>query len=74
MIRPSKHHTAAEQAERKNTMTALHGEEAIIYLESLKRYEFKAACKRPIGQRVTYYKIQAEWINEMLQEEYKKVL
>ena len=55
-------------------MTALHGEEAIIYLESLKRYEFKAACKRPIGQRVTYYKIQTEWINEMLQEEYKKVL
>lgn len=55
-------------------MKALKGREAIIYLLSLKDYEFKQAQKRPVGQRVKYYLIQTDWITEMLKDEYDKSL
>lgn len=53
-------------------MEKLVGNEAIAYLESLKAYEFKRAQKRPIGKRVLYYKVQTDWINEMLEDLKKK--
>lgn len=55
-------------------MTELKNREAIIYLLSLKEYEFQKALKKPIGQRVKYYLIQTDWITEMLKDEYNKSL
>ena len=55
-------------------MKALHGKQAINYLLSLKEYEKKQAMKKPIGQRVKYYRIQTDWIMEMLKEEYNNSL
>ncbi|MCR5254624.1 MAG: hypothetical protein K6D96_01710 [Acetatifactor sp.] len=49
-------------------MKTLTGYEKIQYLIWLKKYEFEQAKKRPAGEKVRYYKIQTEWINEELKE------
>ena len=50
----------------------LTGYEKINYLLSLKRSEKETARKMPIGMRALYYKTQTAWINEELDEMFKK--
>lgn len=49
-------------------MKALHGAEALVYLESLKKYEIGQANKKRPGERVSYYKVQVEWINDEIKK------
>ena len=49
-------------------MRTLTGFEKIHYLLTLKAYEFNQAKKKPIGERVTYYKVQTDWINAEINE------
>lgn len=49
-------------------MKALTGQAKKDYLTTLKAYELERAKTKPIGKRVLYYKVQTEWINEMLRE------